>query len=287
MKEALFYEKQNNLTVKCLLCPHNCQIKNNEFGFCRVRTNIGGKLFLPYYGILSAIALDPIEKKPLMRFKPGAKILSVGGYGCNLRCMWCQNHEISMNVPDTTHRYYPPEIIADTALRYVPEGNIGAAYTYNEPFIHYEYVLNCAKKVKELNLHNILVTNGFITEEALLGLLPYISAMNIDLKGFTGEFYRKISGDLRHVKNVIKIAAKSCHTELTTLIIPGENDTLTETEEAAKWIAEINENIPLHLTRFFPRYKYADKNPTEKIKILELKKAAQKYLKYVYAGNIG
>jgi len=281
--EALFYEKMDNSDVKCLLCPRGCVILPQKAGFCRVRANDGGSLTLPYYGMLSSVALDPIEKKPLYRYRPGSKVLSVGGYSCNMRCAWCQNHEITMNKPDM--RFYPPDVIAGLALKFIENGNIGVAYTYNEPFIHYEYVLDCAKKVKDAGLCNVLVTNGYINVAPLKEILPFIDACNIDLKGFSEDFYKNIAGGLSDVLETIAIAAKACQVEVTTLIIPGENDDPGMINEMSKRIAEINNEIPLHLTRFYPRYKMADKSPTEHKSILELKRLADRYLKYVYHGN--
>lgn len=285
MRDSLFYEKMDNLFLKCKLCPTGCVIEPEKPGFCRVRKNIGGTLEIPYYGMISAISLDPIEKKPIFRYKPMTKILSIGGYSCNLRCGWCQNHGISMTEPEL--KFYSPELIADCAKMLVPDGNIGVAYTYNEPLIHFEYILDCAKKVKESGLDNILVTNGYINASPLRELLPYIDAMNIDLKGFSDVFYKNIAGGLECVKEIIEQAAGECHVEVTTLIIPEENDSPEEMEQMSKWMASVNPDIPLHLTRFFPQYKMNNKKPTGIQSIMDLKKIASKWLNYVYTGNIG
>jgi len=278
--EAMFYEKASGSALKCLLCPRGCVIKPSETGFCRVRENNAGTLEIPFYGMVSSIALDPIEKKPLYMYKQGSKILSLGGYSCNLRCAWCQNHSISMSKPEM--EFYPPEAVAELAVRLKAKGNIGVAYTYNEPFIHYEYILDCAKKTREAELDNTLVTNGYIEPEPLRGILPYIDAMNIDLKGFTDDFYKHIAGGLESVLNTIETAVKSCHVEVTTLIIPEENDNPDEMDKMSERLAEINRNIPLHLTRFYPRYKMTDKNPTETGIIAKLGEIAAKHLKYVF-----
>ena len=290
MNEAQFYSKTKNNAVACSLCPHNCVITESKTGICSVRRNESGKLYAAGYGLVPSIALDPIEKKPLYMFYPGKKVLSIGGFGCNLRCPFCQNCEISM---ETEYKelwgnaeYVSPEQIAALAKKYVPDGNIGAAYTYNEPSIGYEFVYDCAKLIHQAGLKNVLVTNGYIAREPLEKLLSYIDAMNIDLKSFTEGFYRKLGGSLEPVKETIKAARKRCHIEITTLIIPGENDSEEEIETLAKWLASLDSEIPLHLTRFFPRYKYAGKPPTSKETVYRLCETAKKYLNNVFAGNV-
>ncbi len=270
----------------CNICPHGCSLEEDQIGFCGARSNINGKVVSLNYGLLTGIALDPIEKKPLYRFFPGSKILSVGSYGCNFRCSFCQNHEISMaKINDVLTNYVSPEELVKIAKELVPEGNIGIAFTYNEPLIGYEYVLECAKLAKMEGLKNVLVTNGFISEEPFLALLPYIDALNIDLKAFNDKFYQNISGNLEKVKHSIELAAKNNHVEVTTLIVPGENDSEEEIRELSRWIASINPDIPLHLTRFFPRYNMTDKDATKVSKVYELAKIARKSLRYVYEGN--
>ena len=230
--------------------------------------------------------LDPIEKKPLRRFCPGSRILSVGSFGCNLACPFCQNYEISMTgEPEAEYREISPEELDGLAREYKKYGNIGLAFTYNEPLVGYEFVRDTAKLVREHGMKNVLVTNGSAELEILEELLPYIDAMNIDLKGFTEAYYRKLGGDLETVKRFIRRSAEACHVELTTLILPGENDSEKEMEEEAKWIASIDPDIPLHVTRFFPRYKMTDRQATEVGKVYRLKECAEKYLKYVYTGN--
>ncbi|SHI21090.1 pyruvate formate lyase activating enzyme [Sporobacter termitidis DSM 10068] len=275
------------MSVRCEICPHSCVIGEGRTGFCGARGNRGGAVVCTNYGRLTAMALDPIEKKPLYRFMPGSRILSVGSYGCNLRCPFCQNCGISMadeGSADTA--YMPPEQLADKALALVPQGNIGVAFTYNEPLIGFEYVADCARLVRACGLKNVLVTNGYVCERPLLDILPLIDAMNIDLKGFTEEFYRRLSGDLDTVKTTIALAAGRCHVEVTTLVIPGENDGAEEMEALAAWLAGVGADIPLHLSRFFPRYKYAGKTPTPKETLYRLRDVAQRHLKYVYLGNI-
>ena len=265
---------------------HHCRLAPGQWGICRARKNVNGEIVCKNYGQVSSLALDPIEKKPLKRFYPGSKILSAGSFGCNLRCPFCQNHEISMVKPEISGDHYlSPEELADIAVKCRSEGNTGVAFTYNEPLVGWEYVLDTAKAVKETGMKNVLVTNGTASPEILEQLLPYIDAMNIDLKGFRGEYYRKLGGNLSVVKEFIARAAKGCHVELTTLIVPGENDSIEEMEEEACWIASLDREIPLHISRFFPRYRMADAAATKVEKIYSLADAAREYLKYVYTGN--
>jgi len=286
-KLAVIWHECENGAVNCELGHHNCKIGQDKSGFCGVRENTGGKLYAAGYGLVSAIALDPIEKKPLYMFCPGKYILSVGGYGCNLKCPFCQNCEISININNYKNtQAVTPEHIAELAEKYIPEGNIGVAYTYNEPFMGYEFIYDCAKLVREAGLYNILVTNGCINQEPLELILPFIDAVNIDLKSFSESFYKKIGGSLDTVKNTIKSASKSCHVEITTLIIPGENDSEDEIAKLAGWLASIDTEIPLHLSRFFPRYKYSHKDPTSRETIYKLSETAKKYLEKIFTGNM-
>ena len=285
-KESLFYTKLENGRVCCGLCPHNCEIPDGGKGFCRVRSNRGGVLYSDSYGTVSGIALDPIEKKPLYRFHPGSMIFSVGNYGCNLRCLFCQNHSISMTAPEASAERISPERLAALATQYIKDGNIGIAYTYNEPLIGYEYVYDCAVLAKKQNLFNVLVTNGFINPEPLVKLLPFIDALNIDLKSFDGNFYNNIKGDLKCVMNTIETASVHAHVEITTLVVPDENDSDDEMDALARFVASVNPDIPLHLSRFFPKYKMNGKTPTPKETVFRLQKIAMKYLNYVYLGNM-
>jgi len=272
------------LKTICGICPRKCALEEGQTGFCNGRHNVGGKIVCKNYGQLTAIALDPIEKKPLRRFFPGSWILSVGSYGCNFRCPFCQNHTISMakeGEHDTV--YVSPEVLVEKALQLVPRGNIGIAYTYNEPLISYEYIMDCAMLAREKGLKNVIVSNGYICEEPLLKLLPCIDAANIDLKSFSHDFYKKIGGDLEAVKNTIAICSKNCHTEVTTLIIPDENDSPEEMEELSKWIGQVDKNIPLHITRFYPMYRYVHKKPADSGRIHRLAQIARKHLNFVYA----
>ena len=270
----------------CQVCMHHCKLKPGQWGLCRARKNEAGKIVCGNYGQVSSLALDPIEKKPLNRFYPGSKILSVGSFGCNLRCPFCQNHEISMVKPDLSEDCcLSPKELTAIAEECREKGNIGVAFTYNEPLIGWEYVFDAAKLVREAGMKNILVTNGTATAEILDKLLPYIDAMNIDLKGFREEYYKKLGGNLSTVKEFIVRAAEGCHVELTTLIVPGENDSVSEMEEEAVWIASVSREIPLHVSRFFPRYQMQNVQATAVESVYALAETAGKYLKYVYTGN--
>src|SRR5665647_135069 len=235
------------------------------------------------YGRITSMALDPIEKKPLARFFPGSRILSVGSFGCNLRCPFCQNYEISMaSIDEIQTVTVSPDELVRKAIALKPQGNIGIAYTYNEPLVGYEYVRDCATAAKEKGLKNVLVTNGCFCEEPFKELLPQIDALNIDLKAFTEKFYKKISGDLETVKQSIKLASKSNHVEVTTLIVPGENDSDEEIRSLSQWLGSIRPDIPLHLSRFFPTYHMTDRNPTEVASVYALAEIARESLEYVY-----
>lgn len=266
------------------MCMHHCKLKQGQTGLCRARSNIAGKVMPVNYGKITSYALDPVEKKPLRHFYPGSLVLSVGSYGCNLSCPFCQNHSISM-IAEEEAEYeilMPEELVKEAAGC---KNCIGIAYTYNEPLIGYEYVLDCSKRANEKGLKNVVVTNGCAETAILDELLPYIDAFNIDLKGFKQSFYKNIGGDLTTVKAFIKRAAEKSHVEITTLIIPDENDTLEEIIEIAKWLASIDENIPYHISRFFPQWKMCGKESTSVETIYRLAGACKKYLKNVYTGN--
>lgn len=274
------------MKTRCELCFHHCTLDEGQTGLCRARGCQGGTIVSLNYGKLTSLALDPIEKKPLRRFYPGSLILSVGSFGCNLRCPFCQNHEISMASDGELQTVMmTPEQLAAKAAELVPQGNIGVAYTYNEPLIGYEYVRDCATLIHERGLANVLVTNGTIEEAPWRALLPFLDAVNIDLKGFTPSWYRRLGGDLETVKRSIALAAEQCHVEVTTLLVPGENDSMEEIQELACWLANVDPNIPLHLSRFFPRYQMTDHPPTPIDRVYRLAEAAKVYLAYVYTGN--
>ena len=273
--------------MKTYNCFRHCDIKEGETGFCRARTCRDGKVIPANYGELTSVALDPIEKKPLRRFCPGSMVLSVGSYGCNLKCPFCQNNEISWPDRELRVEKVTPEELADTAEYYKGDGNIGVAFTYNEPLIGYEFVRDTAKLVHEKGMKNVMVTNGTAEPHVLEELAPYIDAMNIDLKGFNSDYYSKtLGGSFEMVKAFIREAVKICHVEVTTLIVPGENDSEEEMRELSSWIAGLNEEIPLHVTRFFPAFHMTDRGPTDVDKVIRLAEVAREKLKYVYTGNI-
>lgn len=270
----------------CQVCIHHCHLQPGQRGVCRARKNVDGQIVCENYGQVTSLGLDPIEKKPLSMFYPGSLILSVGSYGCNLRCAFCQNHEISMtNKEEAAAVYISPQEMSDKALACKPAGNIGVAYTYNEPLVGWEYVRDCARLVRQAGMKNVLVSNGTASPEILDEILPYMDAMNIDLKGFTREYYRKLGGDLEMVKEFIVQAAALCHVELTTLIVPGENDSPEEMEQEARWIASVDKGIPLHVTRFFPRYHMMDREATRTRQVYYLAEVAKGYLEHVFVGN--
>ena len=279
----------------CDVCFRQCKIEEGSTGFCGARICRDGKVVAANYGRLTSLALDPIEKKPLKMFHPGAQILSLGSYGCNLRCPFCQNFSISWSQNAFEYRnraeYYAPEEIVKAALDLRPRGNIGLAFTYNEPLIGYEFVRDTAKLSKESGMQNVLVTNGTATLKVLKEISPYIDAMNIDLKAFSTGFYKDfLEGDFQMVKDFIQSAAASCHVELTTLIIPGENDSDQEMRVLTAWVAglenQLNKKIPLHITRFFPAFKFTDREPTPVSTILHLVEIAKENMEFVFPGNI-
>jgi pyruvate formate lyase activating enzyme len=283
MHPAMFYEKLGDGKVQCTLCPQDCIIKPGTVGFCHERKNIGGELFSLNYGKISSHGLDPIEKKPLYHFCPGSWIFSVGTIGCNFRCRFCQNWQIAQcsDVPITC---LTSEQLVKNAKHH--RQNIGIAYTYSEPMIWFEYVYDTARLTREAGLKNVVVTNGFVREEPLKLLLPYIDAMNIDIKGFTSEFYRDITrGDLYPVLETVERAAKNCHVEVTTLLIPGLNDDDSDIEALTDWLSGINKQIPLHFSRYFPNYKM-DRPPTPLATLEKASCIAKRKLDFVYIGNV-
>ncbi len=283
-KEATYYEVLNNGRVRCTLCPHNCVIGEGKLGICGTRTTESGKLYTKIYGEVSALAMDPIEKKPLYHFYPGTSILSIGTVGCSFKCQFCQNYHISMN-PDYPTDYYSPETIVEMALE---RNSIGVAYTYSEPLIWYEYIYDLSVLAREHGLKNVFVTNGYINQEPLLELLKYADAFNVDLKSFNNEFYRKIvGGKLEPVKETIREISRweNIMLEVTTLIIPGYNDSDEEIDRLTDFLASLSPDIPYHLSAYFPMYKFtAPPTPVEKLE--HLKKLAEKKLNYVYLGNV-
>ena len=283
MKEALYYEKLDSKRVKCHLCPNNCLISDCKKGACGVRINKDGTLYSEVYGKTTSTALDPIEKKPLYHYHPGEYILSLGTKGCNFHCDFCQNWHISQELDAPTQDITPLQVVE----RAKELNSFGIAYTYNEPFIWYEFVLDIAKLAKKNGLANVLVTNGYVNMDPLEGMLPFIDAMNIDLKSFDENFYIKICrGRLKPVLDVIKRSARSCHIELTNLIIPTLNDSESVIRKMVDWIYEnLGPETPLHISRYFPCYKMnLPPTPVETLK--KAKELAKEKLKYVYVGNV-
>ena len=283
--------------ARCNVCFRHCELKEGQTGPCGARTGAAGAVKPLWYGKISSLALDPIEKKPLARFRPGSLVLSAGGLGCNLRCPFCQNHEIAQaedGVFSVPVREVSPEQLAALAESTRSRGNIGLAFTYNEPLVCYEFVRDTARLIRRKGMANILVTNGCASLDVLEELIPLIDAMNIDLKGFTDRYYRDVLGGSRQmVLDFIREAVRHCHVELTALIVPGENDSREEMLELCGWIADLKnvygnmqgKDIPLHVSRFFPRHRMADKAPTDVRKVYELVGAARQRLRYVYPGN--
>jgi pyruvate formate lyase activating enzyme len=278
--------KKNDDKIECLLCPHYCKLREGKTGICGARKNNGETIELLTYGVISGYALDPIEKKPLYHFYPGTNILSIGSYGCNMRCDFCQNYNISQRtLSGFTTRSEPEKIIKDaqSALH-----NIGIAFTYNEPVIWFEFIRDVALKAKKKGLRIVMVSNGYVNKEPLDEIISFTDAFNIDLKAFNGEFYRKLTGaDIEPVKNSLKQIAKSGkHLEITTLILPDQNDDEKEMTLQTEWIAgELGKDTPFHLSRYFPMFRREDP-PTPHETLAKLFAVASKNLTYVYVGNM-
>ena len=283
MKEALYYKKENG-KIRCLLCPNYCLIADGKKGQCGIRVNKGGKLYSQNYNRVTSIALDPIEKKPLYHYHRGEYIISLGTKGCNFACPWCQNWHISQDMSTPTQETTVEEIIKKTK----EVGSFGIAYTYNEPFIWFEFVLECCKKAKENSLENVFVTNNYINKEPLNEILPFIDAMNVDIKSMDDNFYKKYChGKLAPVLENVKTAKeKGIHIELTNLVIPTISDSKENFEKLTDWIVDnVGADTPLHFSRYFPHHKFSI--PPTPIATLKLaKEIAEKKLKYVYLGNV-
>lgn len=276
----MFYKKVDEAII-CNLCPHNCTIKEGQTGRCRVRENINGKLCSSNYNLISSIQIDPIEKKPIVNWMPGTEILSIGSYGCNFHCSFCQNHSISLSTPETIQ--LTAEDIVNQALSFnVPS----IAYTYNEPTVFYEMMLETAELAHKKGLKNVIVTNGFINKEPLLKILPYIDAMNIDLKTYSDENYKKLGGkSVSDILETIKIASQHCHVEVTILLVPKITDDIEAFERLMNKLKILAPNIVLHLSRYFPRYHY-EEPATPIVLMQEFREIAIKYFKHVYLGNV-
>ena len=292
LKEALFWKKLKikgkDKIVQCVLCPHFCTLKNNEIGKCRVRKNIKGKLYSLSYEQPVAVHIDPIEKKPLYHFTPGTYTFSIGMAGCNLKCLNCQNWELSQKSAEELK--VNPVKVKKIVMMALKSGCPSISYTYSEPFVSWEYVFEIAKLAKKNNLKNIMVTNGFINPEPLKKLLPYIDAFNIDLKSIKDKFYKEICGArIQPILEAIKIVHKSGkHLELTNLLIPGLNDSKKEIKELVRWIKEnLGENVPLHFSAFYPCYKLTNLGATPVEKVIHAAEIAKRMgMKNVHTGNI-
>ena len=280
--------KLEDMGAVCNLCPRQCHIEEGKRGFCGARRVVQGSVVLAEPGKLSGLALDPIEKKPLQHFYLGANVLSLGFFGCNMLCPYCQNHEISH--PAAQDRLRPvrrmtPGQIVDLAKSLIPQGNIGVAYTYNEPLTSFEFVLETAKQVHEAGLKNVVVSNGCFEEWVIDALLPYVDAWNIDLKAFRKDIYHRLGGDLGTVLRGIQRVSGRNHLEVTALIVPGQNDSEAEMDEMSRWLASVNPEIPLHISRSFPHWLRPDLVPPPVPQLVRLVKIAKQHLRYVYGGN--
>lgn len=272
--------------VRCDLCPHGCELQDGQKGLCQVRENQGGQIWARSYGWVTALGLDPIEKKPLAHFQPGSYILSMGSWGCSLRCPYCQNASIAQAW--APGQVFSPEGLADQALALRKRGNIGMAYTYNEPLMAYEFVAQTARAVRQRGLVNVLVTNGYINPTPLRDLLPDIDALNIDLKSFNEDFYKKtLGGGLKEVLATIDTCvAAGKHVEISHLVLAGHNDNLEEFDAMCRWLADLSPDIPLHLTRSFPHYRWQDLEITPRKTLVAMEEVARCHLSKVHLGNI-
>ena len=272
--------------VRCRLCPHLCRISEGMAGICGVRENRGGTLFAATYGKVAAVAVDPIEKKPLFHFHPGARILSIGSVGCNFRCDFCQNSHLLLRQAPLRQASVESVRIEDLLRTARREHSIGIAYTYNEPFIQFEFVLECAKAFRAAGMKNVLVTNGYVCPEPLSEILPFVDAMNIDLKSMDPAFYRMVcGGTLDPVLATIRTAAKATHVELTTLLYTGHNDGEEQVRKGVDFIVETDREIPLHISRYFPMHR-ATAPPTPPDRLDAAYRIARERLPYVYVGNV-
>ncbi len=290
MKEALFYQRLEDHKVRCLLCRHHCIIDNGKRGICRVRENKDGILYSLVYGLPCSYHVDPIEKKPLFHFFPGSKAFSIATMGCNFKCLHCQNYEISQ-ISEENSRIFGEHLTPEDAVNLALKSHCKSiSYTYTEPTVFYEYALNMAKIAKGKGLYNNFVTNGYIEDEPLKKIAPYLDAANIDLKGFNSNFYRRqCKAELKGVLDTIRsYKSLGIWIEITTLIIPGYNDDEMELKSIAEFIKnDLGVETPWHVSAFYPTYKLLDAKRTP---AKTLKKAREigleTGLRYVYEGNI-
>ncbi len=283
LSEARYWEGSQSGRAHCLLCPHGCNLAGQQVGLCRVRQNVGGTLRTLNYGRVSSVNWDPIEKKPLFHFHPGSMILSIGSIGCNLACSFCQNWSISQQEAGT-RRMTPEEVVS--RARAEPD-SIGIAYTYNEPFIWYEFVLETARLAKASGLNNVLVTNGYVNEEPLKEVLPFIDAMNVDIKSMSERFYHDLChGKAKPPRRTVELAKRAgCLVEVTNLVIPNWNDSVEAIGELVDWAAGVDPEMPLHFSRYHPDYKMTEP-PTPADTLYRAREIARAKMRYVYIGNL-
>lgn len=280
----------NTAVVRCDVCPHACTLHRGAVGACRARGNVDGEIAPVGYGRLTSMAIDPVEKKPLARWRPGSTVLSVGGYGCNLRCPWCQNHTISqVGETGVAWREVSPGTLAELAVQAHAQDArmVGVAYTYNEPLVCWEYVRDAGELVHEAGLANVLVSAGCVSEHVVRAVAPLVDAANIDLKSWSPATYRRAGGDLEAVRRTIEVLAHTptCHVEVTTLVVPGVNDSPEEMDALSSWLAQVDADIVLHVTRFFPAYAMRDRRPTPVTDVYALADVARRHVAHVYTGN--
>ncbi len=289
MKIALLWNKLDNNKVQCNLCAHRCIISENEFGICDVRQNVKGDLYTHSYGKIVAKAVDPIEKKPIYHFLQNTKTYSVAALGCNLKCSFCQNWTISQIVNNKDSDHLPDSSSADIVSSAIEYGCKSISYTYTEPTIFFEFAFDTSRLAKDNGLYNIFVTNGYMTKDAIEMIGPYLDAANVDLKAYSDEFYQNLcGGKLKSVLDSIRhLIEQNVWIEITTLLIPGKNDSEQELSCIAEFIAGVDLNIPWHISRYHPDYKYLESLPTP---IESLEKARyigmNKGLKNIYLGNV-
>lgn len=287
-----WWKKEEKDEVRCLLCPRNCVIPSGKSGYCGIRKNISGELILLAYGRPVALQVDPIEKKPLLEFLPGTRTFSLGTYGCNLGCLFCQNHHLSRGKYSeeefkSADSFYSPAKIVDMAIEQKCKS---IAFTYNEPLIWGEYVIDIAKLAKKRTLSTVLVSNAYVSKEAREEILPHIDAANFDMKGFSEEFYMEMTGSkLKPVLDTIEYYHSiGGHLEITNLVIPGKNDSEKMMDQFLHWVAEkLEKSVPLHFSAFFPRYKYHESSVTPRETLFKIReKFEQAGFSSIYLGNI-
>jgi pyruvate formate lyase activating enzyme len=281
-REAMYYDTPADSVVQCRLCPLECRLPSGAAGVCRSRKNKGNRMILTTYGSVSVMHLDPMEKKPLYHFLPGKPVLSLGNNGCNLKCAFCQNWQLSQT-PLTAQNMTPKDIVKQANACRAP----AVAFTYAEPLVWYEFVLDTCRLLKENGIKTVLVSNGFINEAPFLELRSVVDALNIDIKSMDDSFYRRLcKGSLKPVLKTCVLAAETCHVEITNLIIPGENDSDDNFHRLASFIRDnLGENTPLHLSRYYPAYQMNVPATPEKT-VMHASAIARQYLNFVYVGNL-